>query len=108
MVWLAASNVSAQVSQQIVDTTNAAALDVEREKHALQSLLKIAEKEIIPAVDAMPADKFGFVPSDREFKGVRSFGQMVKHLSATNYILAAAALGEGHRQMRATKSDLNL
>src|SRR5258707_15585348 len=29
-----------------------------------------------------------------EFKGVRTFGQMVKHLSATNYILAATALGE--------------
>jgi hypothetical protein len=93
MVWLAASNISAQVSQA-VDTKNAAALDVEREKHALQSLLRIAEKEIIPAVDAMPADKFGFAPSDGEFKGVRTFGQMVKHLSATNYILAAAALGE--------------
>jgi len=63
MVWLAAGNISGQVSQA-VDTKNAAALDVEREKHALQSLLKIAEKEIIPAVDAMPADKFGFAPSD--------------------------------------------
>jgi uncharacterized damage-inducible protein DinB len=29
-----------------------------------------------------------------EFKGVRTFGQMVKHLSATYHILAAAALGE--------------
>src|SRR5262249_18267721 len=54
----------------------------------------IAEKLIIPAVDAMPADKFGFAPTDGEFKGVRTFGQMVKHLSATNHILAAAALGE--------------
>jgi uncharacterized damage-inducible protein DinB len=42
----------------------------------------------------MPADKFGFAPTDGEFKGVRTFGQMVKHLSATNYILAAASLGE--------------
>jgi len=42
----------------------------------------------------MPADKFGFAPTDGEFKGVRTFGQMVKHLSATNHILAAAALGE--------------
>ncbi len=63
-------------------------------KRALQSLLKIAQKQIIPAVDAMPADKFGFAPTDGEFKGVRTFGQMVKHLSATNRILAAAALGE--------------
>jgi len=36
------------------------------------------------AVDVMPADKFGFAPTDGEFKGVRTFGQMVKHLSATN------------------------
>ncbi len=42
----------------------------------------------------MPADKYGFVPTDGEFKGVRTFGQEVKHLAATNFILAAAALGE--------------
>jgi len=29
-----------------------------------------------------------------EFRGVRSFGQQVKHLAATNYMLAAAALRE--------------
>ena len=70
-------------------------LDAVREKRAQQSLLKIAEEEIITGVDAMPADKFGFAPTDGEFKGVRTFGAMVKHLSATNDILAAAALGEG-------------
>jgi hypothetical protein len=48
----------------------------------------------VSAADAMPADKYGFAPTDGEFKGVRTFGQMVKHLSATNHILAAAALGE--------------
>ena len=94
VMCLAASSLLAQVGPQVVDTKNAAPLDVQREKHALQGLLRIAEKEIISAVDAMPADKFGFAPTDGEFKGVRTFGQMVKHLSATNYILAAAALGE--------------
>ena len=80
--------------QQVVDSKDAAHLDAEREKHALQSLSRIVEKEITSAVDAMPADKFGFAPTDGEFKGVRTFGQIVKHLSATNHILAAAALGE--------------
>ena len=94
VMWLAASNLLSQVSPQVVDTKNAASLDVQREKHALQGLLRIAEREIISAVDAMPADKFGFAPTDGEFMGVRTFGQMVKHLSATNYILATAALGE--------------
>src|SRR6202047_5425137 len=94
VVWLAAGNLLAQAGQQVVDTKDAALLGTQREKRALQSLLKLAEKVIIPAVDAMPADKFGFAPTDGEFKGVRTFGQMVKHLSATNHILAAAALGE--------------
>src|ERR1700704_1662586 len=41
-----------------------------------------------------PPTSTAFAPTDDEFKGVRTFGQMVKHLSATNYMLAAAALGE--------------
>ena len=92
MVCLASASLMA--GQQVAELKGAAPLDAEREKHALQSLSKIVEKEITSAVDAMPADKFGFAPTDGEFKGVRTFGQMVKHLSATNNILAAAALGE--------------
>jgi uncharacterized damage-inducible protein DinB len=88
------ATILAQVGQQRVDPKQAAGLDAEREKHALQVLAKRAEKAIVSAADAMPADKYGFAPADGEFKGVRTFGQMVKHLSATNYILAAAALGE--------------
>jgi hypothetical protein len=42
----------------------------------------------------MPADKYGFAPTVGEFKNVRTFGGQVKHLAATNYILAAAALGQ--------------
>jgi hypothetical protein len=94
VVWLAAGNLLAQAGQRVVDTTDAAPLDAQREKCALQSLLKIAEKHIIPAVGAMPADKFGLAPTDGEFQGVRTFGQMVKRQSANNHILAAAALGE--------------
>src|ERR1044071_3253068 len=87
MVCLA-GNLSAQAAQQTVETKGAAVLDAQKEKLALRSLFKIAQQLIIPAVDVMPADKFGFAPTDGEFKGVRTFGQMVKHLSATNHILA--------------------
>jgi len=92
-VGLAAASAIAQTSQQVTETKNTVALDVQREKRAFQSLSDIAEKLIVSAVEAMPADKFGFTPTDGEFKGVKTFGQMVKHLSATNHILAAAALG---------------
>lgn len=71
-----------------------AVLDSQRESHALQVLLKLAQKVIASAAEAMPADKYQFAPTDGEFKGVRTFGQQVKHLAATNHILAAAALGE--------------
>lgn len=93
-VLLAAVDLVAQAGQQVVGAKDTPPLDAKLERSALQSLLEIAEKQIISAVDAMPADKFGFAPTDGEFKGVRTFGQMVKHLSATNHILAAAALGE--------------
>jgi uncharacterized damage-inducible protein DinB len=94
VLWLSSGNTLAEVGQQRVDAREIASLDAEREKHALQVLAKLTEKVIVSAADAMPADKYGFAPADGEFKGVRTFGQMVKHLSATNYILAAAALGE--------------
>jgi hypothetical protein len=93
LLWLTSGAIVAQTGQ-IVEPKDGTPLDAHREKRAMQSLLKIAEKEIVTAVEAMPADKFGFAPTDGEFKGVRTFGQMVKHLSATNHILAAAALGE--------------
>lgn len=92
-LWLAAGSLLAQAAPQVVIKKDAS-LDAQQEKRALESLMKLVEKEIISAVDAMPADKFGFAPTDGEFKGVRTFGQMVKHFSATNHILAAAALGE--------------
>jgi len=94
VLWFAAGSLWAQTVPQVIGTKNDAGLDARQEKRAFESLMKIVEKEIISVVDAMPADKFGFAPTDGEFKGVRTFGQMVKHFSATNHILAAAALGE--------------
>jgi hypothetical protein len=60
----------------------------------LDGSLKMLEGEFIPAAEAMPEDKFGFAPTNGEFKGVRTFAQQVKHVSAVNYMVAAAILGE--------------
>jgi len=80
-------------SQQHADR-GAATLDAQRGKRAIQVFLKSVQTQIVSAADAMPAVKYGFTPSDGEFKGVRTVSQQVKHLAATNNILAAAALGE--------------
>jgi uncharacterized damage-inducible protein DinB len=50
------------------------------------------ESEFVPAAEAMPEDKFGFAPNNGEFKGVRTFGEQVKHVAAVNYMFAAAIL----------------
>lgn len=50
------------------------------------------ERDLIPAAEAMPEDKFDFVPTNGEFKGVRNFGQQIKHIAAVNYEFAAAIM----------------
>ncbi len=56
--------------------------------------LSMIEGEIVPLVDAMPADKFSFAPANGEFKGVRTFAEQAKHVAAVIYIAAAAAKQE--------------
>lgn len=65
-----------------------------RNEHAFEVLLGVVERNVVSCGNAMPADKFGFAPTEGEFTGVRTFGRQLKHLAATNYILAAAALGQ--------------
>ena len=50
--------------------------------------------QFIGAAEAMPEDKFDFAPSQGEFKGVKTFAQQVKHVSAVNFFLGAQILGE--------------
>jgi|SRR3954471_1290449 uncharacterized damage-inducible protein DinB len=58
----------------------------------LQRNVSNFEHEFVPAAEAMPEDKFGFAPSEGEFKGVRTFAQQIKHVAAVNYELGAALL----------------
>ena len=66
VLWLVSATMAQ--AQQVADMKRAAPLNAEEEKRALQSLSIIVQKEIISAVDAMPADKFGFAPTDGESK----------------------------------------
>ncbi len=52
------------------------------------------EHEFTPAAEAMPEEKFGFAPTNGEFKGVRTYGEQIKHVAAVNYIFGAVILGE--------------
>jgi len=69
---------------------------------ALDSQLNIIEFEMMGAVKAMPADKFGFAPSaaifvptqKTEFATVRTFAQQVTHVAEANYFFASLVTGQ--------------
>ncbi len=50
-------------------------------------LLSGLEKEVVPAAEAMPEDKFNFVPTQGDFKGVNTFAEQVRHLAVANGFL---------------------
>ena len=60
------------------------------------------EHEFIPAAEAMPEEKYGFAPTNGEFKGVRTFAQQIKHVAAVNFVLGAALMGQNLRSTLAT------
>ena len=72
---------------QAVPPASAIALAMDRE-------VNILERDIVPSAEAMPEDKYNFVPTTGEFKGVRTFAQQIKHVATSNYQFWSAALGE--------------
>ncbi len=73
---LLAPNAGAQQQQQQVPTTIAASVG---------RMLTYAENSFLALAEAMPEDKYGFIPSQGNFAGVRSFGEQVKHVACGNF-----------------------
>jgi uncharacterized damage-inducible protein DinB len=46
-------------------------------------------EEVVAAAEAMPADKYNFVPTSGEFKGVRTFAQQITHIAEAQYFFFA-------------------
>jgi hypothetical protein len=66
---------------------------------AIDREVTLAERQVMAAVEAMPADKFNFSPESLDlkganFKGVYTFAGLVKHLAAANYFLWGGAGGD--------------
>ena len=47
-------------------------------------VLDFAQQQFLAAAEAMPADKYTFIPSTGSFKDARSFGEQVKHVACAN------------------------
>lgn len=63
------------------------------EKVLSTSILHL-QRILLPLAMAMPEDKYGFAPTNGEFKGVRTFAEQLKHVAAANYTYASTILGE--------------
>src|SRR5580700_608000 len=69
---------------------------------ACDSQLSLIEGEMMSAVKAMPAEKFGFAPSaaifvpgqTTEFATVRTFAQQATHVAEANYFFASLVTGQ--------------
>jgi hypothetical protein len=48
----------------------------------------------VDAAEAMPEEKYAFAPTSGEFRGVRTFAQMAKHVAVVDFMNAAALLEE--------------
>ncbi|HYL95448.1 MAG TPA: DinB family protein, partial [Terriglobales bacterium] len=56
--------------------------------------VSILEREFVSAAEAMPDDKYNFAPTSlnipgSDYKGVRTFGQQVRHVATVNFMLWA-------------------
>src|ERR1700756_1550572 len=61
--------------------------------------ISLVEKEVVDAAEAMPEDKFDFSPEKlnlpgSDYKGVRTFGEQLKHIAASNYLIWSPIIGE--------------
>ena len=61
--------------------------------------ISLVEKEVLEAAEAMPTDKFDFSPEKlnipgSDYKGVRTFGEQLKHIAASNYLIWSPITGE--------------
>ena len=66
---------------------------------AIDREISIVEKELVDAAEAMPEDKFDFSPEKlnlpgSDYKGVRTFGEQLKHVAASNYLIWSPITGE--------------
>jgi hypothetical protein len=52
---------------------------------SVSSNLKYAEGDFLSIANAMPEDKYAFIPTIGKFDGVRSFAEQVKHVACAQF-----------------------
>jgi uncharacterized damage-inducible protein DinB len=98
---LAASSVAATAQMAMGSNSRPVAGTIAVPSKAVDSQLSLIEMEMMCAVKAMPAEKFGFAPSaaifasgqTTEFATVRTFAQQATHVAQANYFFYMTVSG---------------
>jgi uncharacterized damage-inducible protein DinB len=96
LVWgsfAVAQSTTPQKSEVPAKTEAPEQIEVTFSKVLSASLMQL-QRQLLPLAMAMPEDKYSFAPTNGEFKGVRTFGEQLKHVAAANYSFASAITGE--------------
>jgi uncharacterized damage-inducible protein DinB len=51
---------------------------------SLAGIFELSQQEFLAVAEAMPEDKYGFIPKDGAFEDARSFGEQVRHVACAN------------------------
>ena len=76
LIWLAGLSIPAPAQQEDVPKTIA---------DSVGGALVWTEGQFLSVAEAMPEEKYSFIPSGGNFKGVRSFAEQVKHVACANF-----------------------
>jgi hypothetical protein len=76
----------------LAQSSNAA--DIRAIAETLEHSLRASERELVEAADAMPEERYSFAPTEGDFKGVRTFGEQVKHVATINFGVWSNIQGE--------------
>jgi len=52
---------------------------------SISSTLQFVEGSFLGAAEAMPEDKYSYIPTAGKFDGVRSFGEQIKHVACAQF-----------------------
>jgi uncharacterized damage-inducible protein DinB len=86
MCGIALSVVGKSSSQNSATTPAAQPDDIPKSiAESVSGTLQFAEGDFLGLAEAMPEDKYSFIPTVGKFDGVRSFGEQVKHVACAQF-----------------------
>jgi uncharacterized damage-inducible protein DinB len=71
---------------QVPQDKNSGQADIPKSiAESVSSTLQFTEGNLLGLAEAMPEDKYSFVPTNGNFQGVRSFGEQIKHIACAQF-----------------------